>query len=52
MAITISRIDSARPPGVSSSMIMQETLSSDAFLIPCFKKSDVAGLIAPDDLII
>jgi hypothetical protein len=36
IAITMSRIESARPPGVLSSIIRQDASSSDACLIPCF----------------
>ena len=43
---TIKRIDSANPPGVSSSMMMQAAPCSSAVLIPDFINSVVPGLMA------
>jgi hypothetical protein len=48
MAMTIFRIDSARPPGVSISMMRHEAPSVEALRIPFSTKSAMAGLMEPE----
>ena len=48
IAMTMSRIDSARPPGVSICKMRHATPSAEALSIPFFTKSATAGLMEPD----